>query len=176
MSLMSLHNQQTNYQLARRMAASTRCRFRFSTLRTKCWEGKDRHPSEINARFEAAPESGIFATQKKAAPLDMQIVLGNSTLATYQQGGGHWTRFLQYPLGLKALGHEVFWLELLRSSGRREHDLRLIHGFFDRLAFHNLDRDCAVLLFNSHLDFQPIEKQRGIRKKRRRGPENNSKC
>ena len=88
----------------------------------------------------------------------MQIVLGNSSLVRYQQGGGHWSWFLQYPLGLKALGHEVFWLELLQSSGRREYDLRLVRDFFDRLAFYDLDRNCTVLLFNADLDFQPIEK------------------
>lgn len=87
----------------------------------------------------------------------MQIVLGNSSLVKYQQGGGHWTWFLQYPLGLKALGHEVFWLELLQSSGLRENDLRLVRDFFGRLAFYDLDRNCAVLLFNADLAFQPIE-------------------
>jgi len=75
----------------------------------------------------------------------------------YQQGGGHWSWFLQYPLGLKALQHDVFWLELLQSSGRRDKDLRLVRDFFDRLAFYDLDRDCAVLLFNADLAFQQIE-------------------
>lgn len=88
----------------------------------------------------------------------MQIVLGNSSLVKYQQGGGHWSWFLQYPLGLKALQHDVFWLELLQSSGRREDDLRLIRDFFDRLAFYDLNRNCAVLLFDADLAFQPIEK------------------
>jgi len=88
----------------------------------------------------------------------VRIVLGDSSLVKYQQGGGHWSWFLQYPLGLKALGHEMFWLELLQSSGRRENDLRLVRDFFDRLALYDLDRNCAVLLFNADLDFQPIEK------------------
>jgi hypothetical protein len=87
----------------------------------------------------------------------VQIVLGNSSLVKYHQGGGHWSWFLQYPLGLKALQHDVFWLELLQSSGRRENDLRLIRDFFDRLAFYDLDRNCAILLFNADLAFQPIE-------------------
>jgi hypothetical protein len=87
----------------------------------------------------------------------MRIVLGNSSLVKYQQGGGHWSWFLQYPLGLKALGHEVFWLELVQSSGQRENDLSLVRDFFDRLASYDLDRNCAVLLFSADLSFQPIE-------------------
>jgi hypothetical protein len=94
----------------------------------------------------------------------VQIVLGNSSLVKYQQGGGHWSWFLQYPLGLKALGHEVFWLELLQSSGRRENDLHLVRDFFEHLAFYDLDRSCAVLLFDGHLDFQPVEKSEAFGK------------
>ena len=30
-----------------------------------------------------------------------KIVLGSSTLATYPEGGGHWSVFLQYLLGLQ---------------------------------------------------------------------------
>jgi glycosyltransferase involved in cell wall biosynthesis len=88
----------------------------------------------------------------------LRIVLGNSSLVKYQQGGGHWSWFLQYPLGLKALRHDVFWLELLRSSGRRNNDLNVIRDFFDRLAPYHLDRNCAILLFNTDLDSQPFEK------------------
>jgi len=65
---------------------------------------------------------------------------------------------LQYPLGLKASGHDVFWLELLRSSGCREKDLRLIRSFFRRLNAYGIDLDCAVLLFNADLMQQPIDK------------------
>jgi hypothetical protein len=88
---------------------------------------------------------------------DVQIVLGNSSLVRNQQAGGHWSWFLQYPLGLKALRHQVFWLELLQSSGRRENDLRLVRDFFDRLAFYGLNGSCAVVLFRADLDFQIIE-------------------
>lgn len=87
----------------------------------------------------------------------MRIVLGNASLATYLEGGGHWSWFLQYPLGLRALHHDVFWLELVASSGEREHDLRLIRDFFQRLASYGLDEQSAVLLFNGSLDVQALE-------------------
>jgi hypothetical protein len=78
-------------------------------------------------------------------------------LIKYQLGGGHWSWFLQYPLGLRALGHDVLWLELLQSSGHRETDLHAIHDFFERLAAYDLGRYCAVLLFNRDLYSEPFE-------------------
>jgi hypothetical protein len=76
----------------------------------------------------------------------MLIALGSSTVASYPAGGGHWSWFLQYPLGLRALGHEVFWLEVLKSTGRRERDLRLIRNFFTRIRGYGLSDTCALLL------------------------------
>jgi len=87
----------------------------------------------------------------------VRIVLGNSTLAAYLEGGGHWSWFLQYPMALRAAGHQLLWLELLRSSGNREQDLRVLRVFYDRLERYGLSRDCVVLLFNQSLDSQPLE-------------------
>ena len=78
----------------------------------------------------------------------LRIVLGDHTLAYYLQGGGHWMVYLQYLLGLKALGHEVFFLELLWSSGDAGQDRQRIASFFDRMRGYNLDEQCAVLFFN----------------------------
>jgi hypothetical protein len=86
----------------------------------------------------------------------LRIVLGNSSLIKYQPGGGHWSWFLQYPLGLRALGHEVLWLELLQSSGHRETDLQIIRDFFERLVVYDLSRNCTVLLFNRDLYLEPF--------------------
>lgn len=85
----------------------------------------------------------------------MLIVLGNRSLAFYPQGGGHWSWFLQYPLGLKALGHRVFWLEMLRSSGERERDASMVREFFSRIAAYGLERDCAVAVVDD-LDVQDL--------------------
>ncbi len=74
----------------------------------------------------------------------MLIILGNRSLAGYPQGGGHWSWFLQYPLGLKDLGHRIFWLEMLRSSGDRARDASVVREFFSRIARYGLERDCAV--------------------------------
>ena len=75
----------------------------------------------------------------------MLIVLGNSSLARYQRGGGHWAVRLQYLLGLRALGHEVLLLELLTASGNPSRDESRIRAFFGRLAHYGLE-DCGALL------------------------------
>jgi hypothetical protein len=74
----------------------------------------------------------------------MFVVLANASLASYLQGGGHWSWFLQYPLGLKQLGHRVFWLEVMLSTRNAQADARAVGKFFGRLAEFGLERDAAV--------------------------------
>jgi hypothetical protein len=76
----------------------------------------------------------------------LRIVLGNSSLASYPHAGGLWTLFLQFLLGLRELGHDVFWLELLRSTGRAEEDRRLVDAFFGRMREWEVDDRCLLLL------------------------------
>jgi hypothetical protein len=82
----------------------------------------------------------------------LRIVIGNSSLAGYPQGGGHWTGYLQYLLGLDDLGHQVFWLELFRSKGDREEDERLIDRFFSRMGRYGFRDHCGLLLFDNDTD------------------------
>jgi hypothetical protein len=88
----------------------------------------------------------------------MRIVLGDGSLAPYPEGGGLWCWVLQYPLGLRALGHDVLILELLRTSGQRDRDLELIRGFFARMGSYGLADNSVLLLFDESLDLQPIER------------------
>jgi hypothetical protein len=88
----------------------------------------------------------------------MRLVLGNGSLINHPQAGGHWSWFLQYPLGLRALGHDVHWLELMRSTGQADEDARIVRQFFELIAPYGLDQCCAVLIFDCHLDFQPFER------------------
>lgn len=96
----------------------------------------------------------------------MRIVLGNGSLINTQRGGGHWSWFLQYPLGLKDLGHEVLWLELMQSTGHPDSDARIVRDFFELTARYGLDRDCAVMIFDGSLDFQPFERAQVLGKNR----------
>lgn len=86
----------------------------------------------------------------------MYIVLGNSSLAKYLPGGGHWSWFLQYPLGLKALGHKILWLELLQETADPAADRARIRQFYQQLRPYGLDGDCALVLMRD-LDQPRIE-------------------
>ena len=78
------------------------------------------------------------------APL--RIVLAGGFLAGYPEGGGHWMVFLQYLLGLRALGHDAWWLELLRSTGDLDRDRTFTETFFERMAQYGLRDRCMLLL------------------------------
>jgi hypothetical protein len=95
----------------------------------------------------------------------MLIVLSNGSLAKYPLGGGHWSWFLQYPLGLKALGHKILWIELLQATTDEVQDLALIRDFFVRIREYQLDEDSVILLL-PRLDVQRIESARFFGKTR----------
>lgn len=84
----------------------------------------------------------------------LRIVLAGGFLAGYREGGGHWMVFLQYLLGLRALGHDVWWLELLRSTGDPHRDRRFTEAFFERMAEYGL-RDRSMLLLHPREDPGP---------------------
>jgi hypothetical protein len=86
----------------------------------------------------------------------LRIVLANGSLAQYPQGGGHWTVFLQYLFGLDALGHDVFWLELLDATGKAR-DQRLIRTFLNRFHHYGFGRRCALLLLDRNLSTPTLE-------------------
>lgn len=74
-----------------------------------------------------------------------KIVLGSSTLATYPEGGGHWSVFLQYLLGLQSLGHQVILMECFISLGDKKADEHRIDFFFKRLNEYGF-KDKAVII------------------------------
>jgi hypothetical protein len=76
----------------------------------------------------------------------IRIVLAGGFLAKYPEGGGLWTGFVQYPIGLRALGHDAWWLELLDASGDAGLDRQRIEAFFARMTEHGLGDRCALLL------------------------------
>jgi hypothetical protein len=93
----------------------------------------------------------------------IRIVLADGgSFAGYPQGGGHWSCFLQYLFGLHALGHEVFWLEVLSSSGNRVRDQRLIDVFLKRFERYGFKDRCAVLLYDQDIAELTLETARAI--------------
>src|SRR6185295_14550102 len=49
--------------------------------------------------------------------MGMRVVVGSAFVAQYPSGGGNFWVPLQYLLGLRALGIEAHWLEMLWSRG-----------------------------------------------------------
>ena len=72
------------------------------------------------------------------------IVLAPSNVVGSPQVGGHFWVYLQYALGLRALGCEVVWLERFDPSGDRDADEALVAGFHARMARFGLE-GCYVL-------------------------------
>lgn len=87
----------------------------------------------------------------------LRIVLANASLAQYPQGGGHWTVFLQYLLGLAALGHDLFWLEILTTNGDEARDRKLIRIFLNRMHHYGFGARCALLLVPKDLSTATFE-------------------
>src|SRR5438067_765369 len=77
----------------------------------------------------------------------MRIILGDNTLASYPQGGGHWMVFLQYLLGLDALGHDVFLWEQMPGTSDAERDAEHVRSFFGRLEEFGFKDRCALIVF-----------------------------
>ena len=46
------------------------------------------------------------------------VVIAAYNVAAFPEGGGHFWVYLQYVLGLRQLGCDVYWLEGLRTMGR----------------------------------------------------------
>jgi hypothetical protein len=83
-----------------------------------------------------------------------RIVLADASLAAYPLGGGHWSAFLQYAQGLRALGHDVLWLQLLGATGDPATDQRHIRLFFRRFRHYGLGDRCALLCFDGPQDLE----------------------
>jgi len=85
------------------------------------------------------------------------IVLANRSVVSYPLGGGVCSWMLQYPLGLRALGHNVFWIELMKTCGDPARDGEMANDFFARIAAYGLASQSAVLVFED-LDVQDINR------------------
>ncbi|HEY1581642.1 MAG TPA: hypothetical protein VGF73_00930 [Chthoniobacterales bacterium] len=68
----------------------------------------------------------------------MTIFLGCGFAAKYREGGGNFSVPLQWMLGLRRLGLDAIWLELLPATNDRAHDSACIENFQRQLRTHGL--------------------------------------
>src|SRR5437667_10408898 len=72
------------------------------------------------------------------------VVLSPYGVANYPRGGGHFWVYLQYVLGLRLLGHDVYWLEAFRSKGREELEGAALATFQARMEQYGLRGKCVL--------------------------------
>jgi hypothetical protein len=102
-------------------------------------------------------ESGTKALVNLKNSARIRIVLANSSLVEYPEGGGMWMLFLQHLLGLNSLGHDVYWLEVFNSTGNPEHDAKLRGIFFDRMNSYGIGDRCILIQNPGKTWKQPLE-------------------
>src|SRR5438445_7318997 len=72
------------------------------------------------------------------------VVIGAYNAAAFPEGGGHFWVYLQYVLGMRQLGCEVYWLEAFRTKGRAEQENAALATFCARMEAWGL-RDKLIL-------------------------------
>src|SRR3989449_8220231 len=59
----------------------------------------------------------------------LTVVIAAYNVAAFPEGGGHFSVYLQYVLGLRELGCDVYWLEAFRTKGRAEREAAALDAF-----------------------------------------------
>jgi hypothetical protein len=85
----------------------------------------------------------------------MLIALGSKSLASYPEGAALAVGFIQYPLGLRALGHRVVWVEVIKAE-QLSRNPELAANFFAFMEKYDLAAD-SVLLACEDLEHQTLE-------------------
>lgn len=76
------------------------------------------------------------------------VVVSPYAVAGFPEGGGHLWVYLQYVLGLRQLGCEVYWLEAFRTKGRVEEEAEALAAFRAQLRQYGLEG--RVILYVTH--------------------------
>src|SRR5438105_1987505 len=72
------------------------------------------------------------------------VVISAYDVVNYPQGGGHFWVYLQYVLGLRLLGHEVYWLEAFRTKGLEDQEAAALVTFETRMQQYGLGGKCIL--------------------------------
>src|SRR5216117_1147618 len=77
------------------------------------------------------------------------VVIAPYNVAAFPQGGGHFWVYLQYVLGFRQLGWEVYWLEAFRTKGRAQEEAAALDTFRARMEQYGLGGKLIVYLTHS---------------------------
>jgi len=78
------------------------------------------------------------------------LVISPYSVATFPEGGGHFWVYLQYVLGLRQLGYDVYWLEAFRTKGRADREAAALATFRARMKQYGLGEKCILYLTHSN--------------------------
>ena len=92
----------------------------------------------------------------------MTIFLGCGFAAKYPEGGGNYSVPLQWMLGLRRLGLDAIWLELLPATKDRREDESRIRIFQRRLREHGLENAYCLLYQNPANDGHDLAAMRCV--------------
>ena len=92
----------------------------------------------------------------------MTVFLGCGFAAKYPEGGGNYSVPLQWMLGLRRLGLEAIWLELLPATADRDEDESRIRIFQRRLHEHGLKGRYCLLYQGSAGDHHDLAAMRCV--------------
>src|SRR5437870_10135597 len=80
------------------------------------------------------------AIRCRARGSDMStVVMSVYKVASFSEGGGHFWVYLQYALGLRRLGCDVYWLEQLRPARDPEREATILSTFLERMKRYGLE-------------------------------------
>ena len=88
------------------------------------------------------------------------IFLASGFAAKYRLGGGNFSVPLQWALGLKRLGRDFVWLEIMPASKDPAYDRACIRSFRDRLRQHGLEQNYCLLYQDPAGDAQDLDAMR----------------
>ena len=83
------------------------------------------------------------------------VVLSAFNVANFPDGGGHSWVYLQYVLGLRQLGCDVYWLEGFRTEGQTKRETAALATFRARTEAYGLGGKLALYLTNGKNDLSP---------------------
>jgi len=86
------------------------------------------------------------------------VFIGSAFVAQYPSGGGIYWIPLQYVLGLKELGREVYWLELLWTRGDPAVDRECIDAFLRFAREYGVSDQLALLYFPEGTRDEPVDR------------------
>ena len=77
------------------------------------------------------------------------VVVAAHNVAAFPEGGGHFWVYLQYVLGLRQLGCDVYWLEAFRTKGRAEQEATALATFREWAKMYGLGDKSIIYLTHS---------------------------